>query len=116
MKKTVKVKLAARKAIPARTKEYIKILCDLCSKPVVSSSYGRGGGKCWLCGRDICEKHTVREYGGDYATKYCTICHPLYMPAIRELENRQDTEKEALERKIKKLSLTPPKQEVDTNE
>lgn len=108
MVRTVKTK---ERIVPAKTKKVTRIICDLCSKTVVIGAYGGGGGQCYICNRDICDDHTVREYDGDYATKFCTICYSSYKPAIEQLKERHWKEEEALKRKIKRQSLATPSEE-----
>jgi hypothetical protein len=117
--KEIVEKTIKQKVVKAHTVAVEKVYCDLCilekkKKKVVAVN------KCTLCNRDICnywtsgsKGHTYadeRDYG-DYPSKYCAICHDLkftgaYEEEYRVLDSEFDKALEALDRKIKKESLT----------
>jgi len=58
--------------------------CDICEKIAKN--------KCYLCGIDICNKHTVFDdrCSGDYPDKYCENCWNIgekYRKKIQEIED-----------------------------
>jgi hypothetical protein len=113
MKKITIKEVPAVKARPAKTKEVIHTMCDICSLEI--KSHGR---VCVLCKRDVhyynwkkttqCMADDDREYG-DYPDTYCIKCHDLkfgkynqeYMDAVREFDELE----ESIEVRVRKESL-----------
>lgn len=103
----------------AKVKKVLTVSCDICNSKIDLSKdnrYGSGMSQCCLCKRDICRTVKAGRYGdgtcyqmydngSDYWDKYCIICYPLYIPAMRALQERHWKEEEKLEAKIKKESL-----------
>ncbi len=101
------MKKEIKKIIPAVPEKEItetKIVCDVCGKTAK--------GSCYLCGRDICSKHTIydpRDYYSDYPDRYCKICADLaFDNYYDEYEAIEKTYEQAMDEwwgKIKKESL-----------
>jgi len=128
MKSTKIVKTPAKTVkVKATTKEVTTYTCDLCLKSVDKSGdnrYGSGMSSCYLCKRDICRRKVapnsyemtcmVRvDNGSDYDDHYCKICAAIYLPAKRQMEERQWKEEEDLEAEMVKKSLTMTLKDID---
>ena len=113
MKKTIAKTIPAVKAQPAKTKEIILLMCDICGLEI--KSYEK---KCVLCERDVhgynwtqkkqCMKEDERE-SGDYPDTYCIKCADLkfdkYDQEYRDMQSKAEKLEDDLEEKIKKESL-----------
>jgi len=121
MKKEVEVKVPA-KIIKreATVKKVTRYTCDICGKTVDKSQdnrYGSGMSNCSVCGRDICR--TSKGSGGypytcwddhpddhgDYPSKMCITCIPLWYKLYTPMQERHWKEEEEMEARIKKESL-----------
>lgn len=111
MKKTKVVKIPAKKAVSARTKEVTETVCDFCGANLPNhGSYGLYP-TCSLCGRDCCYKHNKPESNyDDYTEWFCIVCYALkfgeYAKFYEEISIYHEKEIERLNYQLKMESLS----------
>jgi hypothetical protein len=96
------------KIIPQKTEEIVVYTCDICQKKFYEPYCAIF--KCFHCGRDVCKKHLIEEYGcGDHPDRYCVFCHDLifgkYVQRRKEIEKQYEDDLEYLDERIRQESL-----------
>lgn len=117
MRKTITKVIPAVKAKPERTVEVEVPVCDVCGKEQVKHYNKYSMDKCMICKRDLCRNTVSGHFApftcfvndpedyGDYPSKMCIICEPLYYKIIAPMQRRHEEEEEKLLNGLKERSL-----------